>query len=141
MRRKLEGGYELDDDPARIDREAVHAHLATEYWSSHRTREEQDRLLDVSARVIGAYAPGGELVGFCRVVSDGGAVAWLGDVYVLPAHRGRGLGEQLVREAVEFPAHRELAWYLGTRDAHDLYRRFGFTSDHPRTMSRPRTDI
>jgi GNAT superfamily N-acetyltransferase len=141
MRRTLDGGYELDDDPVRIDREAVFAHLGTEYWSSHRTREEQDRLLDVSARVIGAYAPGGELVGFCRVVSDGGAVAWLGDVYVLPEHRGRGIGEELVREAVEHPDHRELAWYLGTRDAHDLYRRFGFTTEHPRTMSRPRTDI
>ena len=90
MRRSLDGGYELDDDPARIDRDVVCAHLATEYWSSHRTREEQERLIDVSTRVIGAYAPGGELVGFCRGVSDGGAVAWLGDVFVLPGHRGRG---------------------------------------------------
>lgn len=141
MRRVLEGGDEIDDDPERIDRDVVCAHLATEYWSSHRTREEQERLLDVSARVIGAYAPGGELVGFCRIVSDGGAVAWLGDVFVLPAHRGRGLGEAMVREAVEHPAYRELAWYLGTRDAHELYGRFGFTTDHPRTMSRPRRDI
>lgn len=115
----------------------VIAHLAREYWSSHRTPEEQLRLVRASTRVIGAYADDGGLVGFCRVVSDGGAFAWLGDVFVLPEHRGRGLGAELVREAVEHPAHRDLTWYLSTRDAHDLYRRFGFEAGNGRTMTRP----
>ena len=86
--------------------------------------------------MIGLYGPDASQVGFCRVVSDGGGFAWLGDVFVLPGHRGRGLGKELVREAVEHPAHRDLTWYLGTRDAHELYRELGFTSDDPRTMTR-----
>lgn len=137
MRRVVDGGYEVDDDPARVPLEVVIACLAGEYWSSHRTPEEQSRLVRSSTRVIGAYADDGRLVGFCRVVSDGGAFAWLGDVFVLPEHRGRGLGAELVREAVEHPAHRDLTWYLSTRDTHDLYRRFGFEAGHGRTMTRP----
>lgn len=137
MRRSVGQGYELDDDLARIDADIVCGYLATEYWSSHRTRREQERLVRDSTRVIGAYADGGEQVGFCRVVSDGGGFAWLGDVFVLPEHRGRGLGEALVREAVEHPAHRDLPWYLGTRDAHALYAKFGFVVGHEGTMARP----
>jgi GNAT superfamily N-acetyltransferase len=136
-RRRVAQGYELDDDPTRIDADVVYVYLATEYWSSHRTRDEQERLVRASTRVIGAFAEGGEQVGFCRVVSDGGAFAWLGDVFVLPDHRGRGLGEALVREAVEHPAHRDLTWYLGTRDARALYEKFCFLVGYERTMTRP----
>ncbi len=137
MRRVLPGGYELDDDASLIDLDVVCGYLVTEYWSSHRTREEQERLVRASTRVIGLYGPDGTQVGFCRVVSDGGGFAWLGDVFVLPDHRRRGLGEELVREAVEHPPHRDLTWYLGTRDAQDLYRNLGFTRHDPRTMTRP----
>jgi GNAT superfamily N-acetyltransferase len=139
MRRAVAHGYELDDDPARIDMDAVCAYLAAEYWSSHRTRDEQERLVRASTRVIGVYTAEGDQVGFCRVVSDGGGFAWLGDVFVLPEHRGRGLGEALVREAVDHPDHRHLPWHLGTRDAQALYRKFGFVEGHERTMTRPGT--
>jgi predicted N-acetyltransferase YhbS len=87
--------------------------------------------------VIGAYQGTG-LVGFARVVSDGSSMAWLGDVFVLEGHRGKGLGVELVREAVEDPAHRDLAWFLSTRDAHTLYARFGFEAPNERTMVRLR---
>jgi GNAT superfamily N-acetyltransferase len=87
--------------------------------------------------VIGVYR-GEEQVGFTRVMSDGTAMAWLGDVFVLPEHRGHGLGVELVREAVEHPPHRELAWFLNTRDAHRLYARFGFEEPTERTMVRLR---
>ena len=75
---------------------------------------------------------------FARVVSDGSSMAWLGDVFVLEGHRGHGLGVELVREAVEHPAHRDLAWFLNTRDAHSLYERFGFEQPNERTMVRLR---
>jgi predicted N-acetyltransferase YhbS len=64
-------------------------------------------------------------------------MAWLGDVFVLTEHRGRGLGEELVREAVEHPEHRDVAWFLSTRDAHSLYAKFGFEAPSDRTMVRP----
>lgn len=53
MKRDLGGGYELDDDRARLDRRAVHAYLTREYWATGRTRERQDALIDASERVVG----------------------------------------------------------------------------------------
>jgi predicted N-acetyltransferase YhbS len=140
MRRVLAKGYELDDDRDRVDVEAVHRFLSEEaYWVPGRTRETVARLVRESTRVIAVYAPDGDLVGFCRVMSDGSNMAWLGDVFVLAEHRGRGLGAELTREAVGDARHRDCAWYLNTRDAHGLYERFGFRPADPRrTMVRPR---
>ncbi len=140
MRRELTGGYELDDDRGRVDVDVVHRYLAEEaYWVRGRDRATIDRLVQESARVIGVYR-GDEQVGFARVVSDGTSVAWLGDVFVIEGHRGHGLGMELVHEAVEYPEHRDLPWYLNTRDAHPLYARFGFEAPSDRTMVRPRRE-
>jgi GNAT superfamily N-acetyltransferase len=140
MRRELPDGYELDDDRDRVDVDVVHRYLAEEaYWVRGRDRATIERLVRESSRVIGAYR-GEEQVGFARVVSDGSNMAWLGDVFVLEEHRGRGLGVELVREAVEHPEHRDLAWFLSTLDAHGLYARFGFETPGDRTMVRPRRD-
>jgi GNAT superfamily N-acetyltransferase len=139
MRRELEGGYELDDDRARIDLDVVYRFLTDEaYWVKGRSRETIELLVRESTRVIGLYL-GEEQVGFARVVSDGVSFAWLGDVFVLSDHRRRGLGTEIVREAVEDPAIRDVQWYLGTRDAHAIYERFGFTvPSDGRTMVRSR---
>ena len=137
MRREVAGGYEVDDDRSRVDVTMVHRYLSEEaYWVRGRDRATIDRLVRESTRVIGAYL-GEEQVGFARVISDGTSVAWLGDVFVLAEHRGRGLGEELVREAVEYPEHRDVQWYLNTRDAHALYAKFGFEAPSDRTMVRP----
>jgi GNAT superfamily N-acetyltransferase len=140
MRRRLADGYEIDDDRERVDVEAVHRFLAEEaYWVQGRSREVIDRLVRTSTRVVAAYAPDRSLVGFARVVSDGVNFAWLGDVFVLEPHRGRGLGTEIVREAIEDRGLRDVQWYLNTRDAHGLYLRFGFEPADPgRTMVRPR---
>lgn len=125
-------GYEVDDDPARIDRAEVHRFLSTEsYWAKGRAREIQDDLIDTAARVVGVYAANGEQVGFCRVVSDHHTFAYLADVYVRGDHRGHGLGVELVREAVDNGPLRNLRWLLFTADAHDLYRKFGFEEPPP----------
>ena len=140
MRRELAEGYELDDDRGRVDVDAVHRYLSEEaYWVRGRDRDTIERLVRESTRVIGVYL-GSEQVGFARVISDGTSMAWLGDVYVIEGHRGRGLGVELVREAVEHPEHRDLVWFLNTRDAHGLYTRFGFEAPNDRTMVRPRRD-
>ena len=137
MRRPLPGGYELDDDRDRIDVDAVHEVITASYWATGRTRETMERLILGAARVVGLYRDARQ-VGFCRVESDGEKFAFLFDVYVLREHRGRGLGVELVREAVDLGPHRDLPWYLKTRDAHGLYERFGFgPPDSERTMVRP----
>ena len=141
MRRELPDGYELDDDVARVDVDVVHRYLSEEsYWAKGRPRATVERLVHKAARVVGVYR-GDEMVGFCLVSSDGTAYAFLCDVFVLEPHRGRGLGVELVREAVDHGPQRDLPWYLGTSTAHDLYRRFGFGEpNHERLMFRPRPD-
>jgi GNAT superfamily N-acetyltransferase len=121
-----------------VDVDAVHRYLAEEAsWFRGRDRATIERLVRASTRVIGAYL-GEEQVGFARVMSDGSNMAWLGDMFVVAEHRGRGLGVALVSESVEHPAHRDLAWFLNTLDAHGLYARFGFEAPSDRTMVRPR---
>jgi predicted N-acetyltransferase YhbS len=137
MIRKLGDGYELDDDPARVDVDAVHDYLANEsYWAEGRSRETVERLVREASRVVGVYYEGNQ-VGFARAFSDGCALAYLADVYVLPDHRGRGLGVELVREMVENGRLADVKWVLHTSDAHDLYHRFGFGTPSDRVMERP----
>src|SRR3954467_2290618 len=101
MRRELAPGIELDDDPGRVDVDAVHAFLSNDaYWAKGRPRDTVERLVREASRVVGRYDDD-RLIGFTRTVSDGSSFAYLADVYVLPAYRGRGLGLELVRETVE----------------------------------------
>ena len=138
MRRQLPGGYELDDDPARIDREAVHAYVGgRSYWGAGRTRDEMDGLIERAERVVGLYH-GGRQVGFSRTVSDGLTRSYLADVYVLEEHRGRGLGTELVRFTVDEGPFAGTGWLLHTADAHGLYARFGFEPPTDRLLERRR---
>ena len=138
MKRDLGDGYELDDDPARIDRAAVHAYLGgVSYWAKGRSREVQDALIDGAARVVGLYHHGVQ-IGFTRALSDGHVQSYLADVYVLDEHRGRGLGVELVRFSVDDGPLAETKWYLHTLDAHELYRKFGFAEPSPRALERSR---
>ena len=136
--RALADGLELDDDAARVDVAAVHDYLANHsYWARGRPLATVERLVREADRVVGLY-DGGRQVGFARAFTDGATVVYLADVYVLPEYRGRGLGVALVREMVEGGPYAGLGWILHTRDAHDLYRRFGFGDPSERMMERPR---
>jgi len=136
VRRDLGDGYELDDDAERIDREAVHEYLGTDaYWAQGRPRETQDKLIDEAQRVVGLYHHGRQ-VGFTRTSSDGNSYAYLADVYVLPEHRGRGLGLELARFSVDEGPYAERKWLLHTEDAHDLYRKLGFGEPNYKVLER-----
>jgi GNAT superfamily N-acetyltransferase len=136
MIRRLEGGYELDDDPSRVDLDAVHDYLANHsYWAKGRPRETVERLVREATRLVGLYHEGRQ-VGFARAFSDGVAWAYLADVYVLAEHRGHGLGVELVREVIENGPLAGVKWILHTNDAHGLYRRFGFGPPSEQLMER-----
>jgi GNAT superfamily N-acetyltransferase len=139
VKRALPGGLELDDERERVDVAALHRYLSEEsYWAQGRPLDTVERLVREAARVVGLY-DGDGLVGFCRVVTDGTAFAWLADVYVLGDYRGRGLGVELVREAIDGGPFRDLPWYLNTVDAHGLYAKLGFEPPNAeRLMYRPR---
>jgi GNAT superfamily N-acetyltransferase len=126
MERRLSGGFELDDDPERLDVDAIHRFISEEsYWGRGRTRERVLGTIAGSRRVVGLYL-GGEQVGFARAITDGVTMAYLADVYVLAPYRGRGLGLELVREVIEGDGAPDVHWLLHTADAEGLYARLGF---------------
>ena len=119
-------GYTLSNDPARLDVDAIHAFLTACYWSTGIPRATVARAI-AHSMCFGLYAPDGAQVGFTRVITDHATFAYLCDVYVLDAHRGRGLGVWLVGFVMADPVLQGLRRVsLCTRDAHGLYERFGF---------------
>jgi GNAT superfamily N-acetyltransferase len=121
------GPYVISTDRARLDIEAVHRFLDTSsYWAQGRSLETVRRAVEHSLP-FGLYLEE-RLIGFARVVTDYATFAWLADVYVLEEFRGEGLGKFLVETVVNYPDFQTLRrWLLATRDAHELYRRHGFT--------------
>ena len=120
--------YLISTDPQRVDVVAVHRFLSEQsYWAQGRPFEVQRRAIEHSALVVGAYAGDGAQVGFARMVTDLATWAWLCDVYVVPEHRGGGLGTAVVRTLVEHPDVAGIRWqFLATRDAHGLYAKVGY---------------
>jgi GNAT superfamily N-acetyltransferase len=121
------GPFVISDDTGRVDRELVHRFLRDDsYWSREVPRDIVDRSIDHSLN-FGLY-DGDDQVGFARVITDRATFAFLADVFVLPSHRGQGLGVWLCRAALEHPDLVDVRRILlGTDDAHGLYARLGFT--------------
>jgi len=112
-------------DPSRLDLDAIHGYLTRSYWARGISRDLVARSMAHSL-CFGAFA-GDRQVGFARVISDRATFAYLCDVFVLESHQGRGVGKQLMAAIMAHPelqALRRLT--LFTRDAHGLYRQFGF---------------
>ncbi|OSC18741.1 GNAT family N-acetyltransferase [Mycobacterium vulneris] len=113
--------YEVDDDPGRVDQDAVVSLLAATdaYWERWRSPADLQAQIDTAWRVVGAYKrTDGSMVGFARAVSDGVAVAYLADVIVAPGARSAGLGIRLVDAMIEQGPGRGFRWMLHTKDAH-----------------------
>ena len=131
--------YEISDDPHRVDFEVVWTFLSTEaYWCRWRNRSDVERQVRGAWRVVGVYERiGGAQVGFARAVSDGVSEAYLADVFILAPHRGQGLSERMMSVMVDEGPGSNFRWFLSTRDAHDLYAKFGFEAPDERVMVRP----
>ena len=121
-----QGEYEIDTDKRRLDIAAIHRFLSNEsYWAKSRTLEQTLTAIENSL-CFGLYK-GRTLVGFTRVITDKATFAYVGDVFVLEDHRGKGLSKWLMKTIVEQPDLQGLRrWLLATRDAHGLYEQFGF---------------
>jgi len=127
-----EDGYEISDDRARLDLAVVHEFLTGSYWSPGIPRETVERAVAMSW-CFGLYAPHGALIGFGRLVTDYATYAYLCDVFVLDAYRGKGLGRWLMQTVFAHEATRGMRRItLATRDAHELYAQVGFAA-----LSRP----
>jgi GNAT superfamily N-acetyltransferase len=121
------GEFLISTSRERIDLNVVHGFLTNCYWAKGIPREVVARSME-HALCFGIYDGQGAQVGFARVISDFATIAYIGDVFVLPTHRGRGLGKWLMECVTQHPGLQNLRrWLLTTRDAHGLYSQFGFT--------------
>ena len=120
-------GYTISTDPDHLDRRVVHEFLVGSYWAKGIPREVVDRSIE-NSMPFGVYE-GDDLVGFARVITDKATFAYLSDVFIVDAHRGRGLSKWLMEIILAHPDLQNLRrWSLTTRDAHGLYGQFGFTA-------------
>jgi len=128
MTTDIRGEYTLSDDPARVDATAVQDYLTQSYWAEGISLDLVKRCIEGSL-CFGVYHASAGQVGFARVITDRASFAYLCDVYVLEGHRGRGLSKWMMGAVM---AHADLQglrrFVLVTKDAHDLYRPFGFTA-------------
>jgi GNAT superfamily N-acetyltransferase len=119
-------GFLISTDRSRLDVDAIHRFLSRDsYWAVGRSREAVQRSIEGSL-CFGVFDPQGKQAGFARVVTDFITFGWLCDVFVLDAYRGKSLGKWLVQTVVETPELKDVKrLLLGTRDAHELYQRYG----------------
>jgi GNAT superfamily N-acetyltransferase len=123
---ELPEGYSISTDKALLDVELIHRFLSTSYWARgiplNVVRDSVENSL-----CFGLYCSGAQ-AGFARVITDYATFAYLGDVFVLEEHRGKGLSKALLKEVFAHPRLQGLRRFcLGTRDAHSLYEQFGFS--------------
>jgi GNAT superfamily N-acetyltransferase len=133
------GEFLISTDQRRLEREMIHDFLSRQsYWAKGRELEVVNRGIDNSLS-FGIYR-GKQQIGFARVVTDYATFAWLADVFVLEEYRGRGLGKWLIEVILAHPQLQGFRrWALATKDAHELYRDFGFNElmRPERWMERP----
>jgi len=120
--------FYISTDQEKLDIDLIHRYLSEEaYWSKGISKDVIIASIRNSLN-FGLYVEG-QQVGYARVISDYATIAYLGDVFVLPAYRGRGFSKRLMEEVMSHPKLQGLRrWILLTRDAHDLYRQFGWNS-------------
>ncbi len=118
---------EIDDDKSKLDIDVLHAFLTESYWSKGIPKDIVEQSIDGSD-CYGVYKDGHQ-IGYGRVITDGATFAYLCDVFILPEHQGQGLGKWLVEVIMAVPNYTKFRrWVLATRDAHELYKPFGFTA-------------
>jgi GNAT superfamily N-acetyltransferase len=127
--------YQISTDPAKLNLDLIHKFLSGHsYWARGIPRDVVARSV-ANSLCFGVYAVSNTTpksacsqVGFARVTTDRATFAYLADVFILPEHRGQGLSKRLMEAILAHPDLQGLRrWLLATADAHELYRRFGFT--------------
>lgn len=132
-----EDGYELTDDPARLDFSFVTPALQSTYWANTRPAEVIESSFRSPASIGFSLLSHGRQVGMARVVTDRATFSWLCDVYIDPAHRGRGLASWMIGCVVSHPEIAQTRMMLRTRDAQGLYARFDFAAIEAMFRRRP----
>ncbi len=136
------GDYSISTDASQLNIGFIHDFLSnTSYWAKGRSVEVVQRSIENSLN-FGVFK-NVQQIGFARVVTDYATFAWLADVFIVEEHRGSGLGVWLIEVITSHPQLQGFRrWLLATRDAHELYRRFGFNevAEPKRWMERSNTE-
>lgn len=124
------GGFTLNTDKSRLQVSRIHQFLSTQaYWCLDIPQETLKKAIDGSL-CFGLYTKNSSeqvQIGFARIVSDGASFAWLCDVYVENEYRGKGLAKWMMECVMSHPHLKNLRRIcLATKDAHSLYKKFGF---------------
>jgi GNAT superfamily N-acetyltransferase len=127
MNEELASNFSISTDKSQLDLEMIHDFLKTSYWAKDVPKSIVEKSI-ANSLCFGVYQKK-QQIGFARVISDYATFAYLADVFILESYRGQGLGKWLIQSIL---AHSELQnlrkFLLGTWDAHELYRQFGFNS-------------
>jgi GNAT superfamily N-acetyltransferase len=123
---ELPGGYHISTDKRKLQLKVIHRYLSEEsYWAKHIPLEIVERSIENSL-CFGVYF-NDEQIGFARVITDYAVFAYLADVFILETHRGKGLSKKLMTYIMSHPKLQGLRVFaLKTKDAHGLYKQFGF---------------
>lgn len=118
---------EIDTNKKRLDVNFIHAFISNSYWAKGRTIETMQTCIDNSLN-FGVYLENKQ-IGYARLVTDFAQFAYIMDLFITENHRGKGYSKELMRYIMEFEALKNIkVWRLATNDAHDLYKKFGFTA-------------
>lgn len=124
--------YTISSDREKLDIDLIHDYLCHQsYWAKGRSRERVVTSIE-NAKCFGMYTNAGAQIGFARVISDNVVFAYLMDLFIVERFRGQGLGCKLVEHILSVPEFQVRLWFLGTKDAHGLYKKYGFQAlDEP----------
>ena len=125
MNEELKNKFLISTDKSKLDILMIHNFLKSSYWAENISKATVEKSIKNSL-CFGVYE-GNKQVGFAKVISDYATSALLRDVFILEFYRGKGLGKWLIKYILEYPDLQNVQkWLLGTKDAHELYRRYGF---------------
>jgi GNAT superfamily N-acetyltransferase len=128
------GDYKISTDKSLLSLERIKELLSKSYWASNRSIETIEKSVK-NSDCYGVYYKE-EQIGFARVVSDYATVYWICDVFIDETHRGKGLSKELMKCIVETDALKGIRAILSTKDAHELYKQFGFATVDGMFMAR-----
>ena len=109
-----------------MDFELIYSFIKSSYWGNLRTREEQQLAMENTIN-FGLFH-GKKQIAYARVMTDNVFFAYLLDVFVIKEYQGNGYSKLLIDKILNYTALKNVdKWMLATKDAHELYTKFGFT--------------
>ncbi|WP_238916373.1 GNAT family N-acetyltransferase [Clostridium sp. YIM B02555] len=129
-------GYYISKDKSKLQMDMIKNLLKQTYWAADRPEETIIKSIQNSI-CYGIFKNNGTQVGFARIITDYATTYYLCDVIIDKEHRGKGLGKVLIEFITNDVDLKNLRGLLLTKDAHGLYKQYGFERDTEKFMQKP----